>query len=137
MTSGARRLRQYQPQHSQRWCKVLAQDSSTSCTTTMPTSFVLLVCSCTLCVLDSLLPDVGLSLYKILGSGIGGTEHIVRKSSFIFFGNFTENILNIFGLNLSGAICHIATHSRFSTAILLGELCQFGPFNWKSLKSTF
>ena len=60
-------------------------------------------------MLDFLLPDVGLSLYKILGSGIGRREHVVRNSSFIFFGNFRANILNIFGLNLSGAICKIGT----------------------------
>ena len=28
-------------------------------------------------------------------------------------------------------------HSCFSTVVLLGEMCQFGPFKWKSLKSIF
>ena len=33
--------------------------------------------------------------------------------------------------------CRLIIHSRFSTAVLLGELCQFGPFIWKSLKTLF
>ena len=31
----------------------------------------------------------------------------------------------------------IQSHSRFSTAVALGELCHFGQFNWKSQKRTF